>query len=275
MVTLPDIFGLTSRVAVVTGASGAIGSALTRGLGGAGAHVALLARRAEPLESLAKQLAEAGVDAHAWTADVRNGEQLAKVRDAIVARWGSIDILVNLAGGNIEKATLDPVASPFDLDTEAIHKVIDLNLVGTVTATSVFGQAFNTSAVDDKAILNVSSISAARALSRVGAYGAAKAGIESLTRSLALELGHRATGIRVNAIAPGFFIGNQNRFLLVRPDGEPTERGRAILARTPLGRFGAADDLVSTAIWLCSPGARFVTGAVVPVDGGFSASAGV
>ena len=270
--TLDELFGLSGRVAVVTGASGAIGSALARGLAAAGARVALLARRAQPLESLARELGEG---AGAWTADVLDADALAAARDQIVARWGSVDVLLNVAGGNVPRATLDAAASPFDLDVAALREVLDLNLVGAVTTTAVFGSALAASPADDKAIVNVSSMAAARALTRVGGYGAAKAGVESITRWLAVELGRRGTGIRVNAIAPGFFVGDQNRALLIGPDGEPTERGRTIVERTPLGRFGTADDLVSTVVWLCGPGARFVTGTVVPVDGGFSAFAGV
>jgi len=274
-VTLDDSFGLEGRVAVVTGASGAIGSALALGLAGAGARVALLARRREPLEALARELAETGADALACPVDILDRAQLVMARDTIVEHMGAVDVLVNVAGGNTPRATLDATASPFDLEIDAIRDVIELNLIGALTTIVVFGPALEASTSDDKSILNVSSMAATRALTRVGGYGAAKAGLESVTRWLAVELGRRRTGIRVNAIAPGFFIGEQNRTLLTGSDGEPTERGRAILEQTPLGRFGAPDDLISTVLWLSSVGARFVTGAVVPVDGGFSAFAGV
>jgi len=274
-VTLDALFGLDGRVAVVTGASGAIGSAIARGLGVAGARVALLARREEPLGAVARELADAGVDAAAWTADVSDADRLAAVRDEVVARWGSVDLLLNLAGGNVPAATLPDDASLFDLDLGAFREVVELNLTGAVVATAAFGPALAASPRDDRAIVNVSSMAALRAISRVGGYGAAKAGIESLTRWLAVELGRRRLPIRVNAVAPGFFVGDQNRALLLQQDGTPTERGRTIVEHTPLARLGEPADLVSTVVWLCSPGARFVTGVVVPVDGGFSAFSGV
>jgi NAD(P)-dependent dehydrogenase (short-subunit alcohol dehydrogenase family) len=273
-VTLGALFGLDGRVAVVTGASGAIGSAVARGLGGAGARVALLARREEPLAALAHELTAAGVEAAAWTADVSDADRLAAVRGEVVARWGSVDLLLNVAGGNLPAATLPDDASPFDLDLGAFRDVLELNLTGAVVATAAFGPALAASPRDDRAIVNVSSMAALRAITRVGGYGAAKAGIESLTRWLAVELGRRREPIRVNAVAPGFFVGDQNRALLLQPDGTPTERGRTIVEHTPLARLGEPADLVSTVVWLCSPGARFVTGVVVPVDGGFSAFSG-
>jgi NAD(P)-dependent dehydrogenase (short-subunit alcohol dehydrogenase family) len=274
-VTLGALFGLDGRVAVVTGASGAIGSAVARGLGGAGARVALLARREEPLAALAHELTAAGVEAAAWTADVSDADRLAAVRGEVVARWGSVDLLLNVAGGNLPAATLPDDASPFDLDLGAFRDVLELNLTGAVVATAAFGPALAASPRDDRAIVNVSSMAALRAITRVGGYGAAKAGIESLTRWLAVEFGRRRLPIRVNAVAPGFFVGDQNRALLLQPDGTPTERGRTIVEHTPLARLGEPADLVSTVVWLCSPGARFVTGVVVPVDGGFGAFSGV
>jgi NAD(P)-dependent dehydrogenase (short-subunit alcohol dehydrogenase family) len=188
---------------------------------------------------------------------------------------GRVDVLVNAAGGNVTGATLDATASPFDLDVDAVREVVELNLMGVLTTIVAFGPALEVPPSGDRSILTVSSMAATRALTRVGGYGAAKAGLESLTRWLAVELGRRGTGIRVNSIAPGFFIGEQNRSLLLAADGEPTERGRRILEQTPLGRFGDPDELVATALWLCGAGARFVTGVVVPVDGGFSAFGGV
>jgi NAD(P)-dependent dehydrogenase (short-subunit alcohol dehydrogenase family) len=250
-------FGLDDRVAVVTGGTGALGSAMARGLAAAGAHVAVLARRP----------AEAG-DALALTADVMRRDELIAARDRVLERWGRVDILVNAAGGNVPGATLDPGASVFDLREEAFRDVVDLNLLGTLLPTQVFGAAMD----GDGAIVNVSSMAAQRSITRVVGYSAAKAAVENLTRWLAVEL---APGIRVNAIAPGFFIGEQNRALLLEPDGSLTERGRTIVEHTPAGRFGEADELVATLIWLCAPGARFVTGTVVPVDGGFSAFSGV
>jgi NAD(P)-dependent dehydrogenase (short-subunit alcohol dehydrogenase family) len=260
---------LDGRVAVVTGGSGAIGSALAAGLAAAGARVVVLARDGGRAEEVA-----AGIPgASAVSADVRDEESLSAARDEILARHETIDVLVNCAGGNVPAATLADDASPFALPYPALQEVVELNLGGTVLATQVFGGAMRHGA--GCSIVNVSSMAASAALTRVGGYGAAKAAVESLTRWWAVELARRGTGIRVNAIAPGFLVGEQNRRLLLEPDGTPTARGATILARTPLGRFGEPDDLVSTVVWLASDGARFVTGVVVPVDGGFSAFSGV
>jgi NAD(P)-dependent dehydrogenase (short-subunit alcohol dehydrogenase family) len=255
--SLQEWFGLDDRVAVVTGGTGALGSAMAEGLAAAGARVAVLSRH--PPED---------GDHLALAADVLRRDEVAAARDRVLAKWGRVDILVNAAGGNVPGATLDPGGSVFDLPEDAFRAVVDLNLVGTLLPTQVFGAAME----GEGAIVNVSSMASARAISRVIGYGAAKAAVENVTRWLAVEL---APGIRVNAIAPGFFIGEQNRALLLEPDGTLTSRGRAIVERTPAGRFGEADELVGTLVWLCSPAARFVTGTVVAVDGGFGAFSGV
>jgi len=252
-------FGLDDQVAIVTGGTGALGSAMADGLAAAGARVAVLARRAPDVD---------GPDRLGVTADVLRRDELVAARDRVLERWGRIDIVVNAAGGNVPGATLEPGQGVFDLAEEAFRGVVDLNLVGTLLPTQVFATAMD----DGGSIVNVSSMAAARAITRVVGYSAAKAAVENLTRWLAVEL---APAIRVNAIAPGFFVGEQNRRLLLDDDGELTARGRAIVERTPAGRFGEAGELVSTLVWLCGPGARFVTGAVVPVDGGFGAFAGV
>jgi NAD(P)-dependent dehydrogenase (short-subunit alcohol dehydrogenase family) len=259
---------LDGRVAVVTGGSGAIGRAIAGGLHAAGAAVAIVARDAERLEEVAARLGDGAIGA---AADVLDEQSLADARDVILQRFGAIDILVNCAGGNQPAATLPHDASPFSISPDAYRDVVNLNFGGTVIATTVFGAGMR----DGGSIVNVSSMAATHALTRVGGYGAAKAAVESITRWWAVELARRGTGIRVNAIAPGFVLGEQNRALLVSEDGTPTERGAAIVARTPLGRLGEPDDLVSAVVWLASDGARFVTGVVVPVDGGFSAFSGV
>jgi len=270
-----ELFSLTGKVAVVVGASGAIGGALTAALGGAGASLALIGRRPGPLEELADALRDDGMDALAWPCDALDPTALAKVRDHVLAHWGATDILVNAAGGNVPAATLPDDRLPFEVELSAYRDVIELNLFATLNAINVFGSALVSSRSDDRAVLNISSMAAERSMTRVGGYGAAKAAVESVTRWLAVELGRREIPVRVNAIAPGFFIGNQNRALLLQPDGSLTERGHTIITKTPLRRFGDLADLASTAVWLCSPGARFVTGVVVPVDGGFSAFSGV
>jgi NAD(P)-dependent dehydrogenase (short-subunit alcohol dehydrogenase family) len=252
-------FGLDDQVAIVTGGTGALGSAMAAGLTAAGARVAVLARRAPEVDDS---------DRLGLSADVLRRDELIAARDRVLERWGKVDILVNAAGGNVPGATLDPGERVFDLSDEAFRDVVDLNLVGTLLPTQVFGAVME----DGGSIVNVSSMAAARAITRVVGYSAAKAAVENLTRWLAVEL---APAIRVNAIAPGFFVGEQNRGLLLGDDGELTERGRTIVERTPARRFGEADELVGTLVWLCGPGAGFVTGAVVPVDGGFGAFAGV
>jgi NAD(P)-dependent dehydrogenase (short-subunit alcohol dehydrogenase family) len=254
-------FDLSGQVAVVTGGTGVLGSAMARGLREAGADVAVLSRSARD-----------GGEHLAVAADVLERDTLVAARDRILDRWGRLDILVNAAGGNVAGATLEPGASVFELGSGAFRDVVDLNLLGTLLPTQVFGAAMAPAG----SIVNISSMAADRAITRVVGYAAAKAAVDNLTRWLAVELA-RSCGpeMRVNAIAPGFFVGDQNRRLLLEADGTPTARGRTIVDRTPAGRFGEPDELVGTLVWLCGPGARFVTGVVVPVDGGFSAFSGV
>jgi NAD(P)-dependent dehydrogenase (short-subunit alcohol dehydrogenase family) len=266
---------LGGRVAVVTGASGALGRAVAQRLAEAGARVALVARTPANLHATELALAEHASAVGSWAADVLAQEELERVREEVVARWGSVDVLVNLAGGNVPAATLDDDDSPLDLDLQAFRDVVELNLLGTVAATVTFGQALAASPADDRAIVNVSSVSATRALTRVGGYGAAKAGVESITRWFAVEFARRGIPIRVNAIAPGFVLGEQNRRLLLDDAGRPRERASRIIERTPMGRLGEPDDIGESVVWLCSPESRFVTGAVVAVDGGFGAFSGV
>ena len=201
--------------------------------------------------------------------------QLEAAREAVLEQWGRLDVLVNAAGGNMPAATLAPGHSFFDLPVEGMEPVIALNLQGTLLPSQVFGEAM--ARAGRGCIVNISSMAAARAMTRVVGYGVAKAGVENATRWLAVELARSFGGrLRVNAIAPGFFIGEQNRDLLLNADGSLT-RARARRSSTirPAGRFGEPEELVSTLIWLCGPGASFVNGIVVPVDGGFSAFSGV
>jgi NAD(P)-dependent dehydrogenase (short-subunit alcohol dehydrogenase family) len=249
-------------VAVVTGASGVLGGAIVEGLAAAGARVGLLARRRDRLEALA-----AKHDGLVLEADVLDTAQLERARDAVLERWGRIDVLVNAAGGNVAAATVGE-RSFFELPVEALDEVMRLNFHGTVLPTQVFAAA-----MDGGAIVNISSAAAHRALTRVIGYGAAKAAVENVTRWLAVELAPR--GVRVNAVAPGFFVGEQNRALLLDESGGLTPRGERIVAATPAGRFGEPHEVADAVVWLCSDAASFVTGAIVPVDGGFDAFSGI
>jgi NAD(P)-dependent dehydrogenase (short-subunit alcohol dehydrogenase family) len=274
--TLKDLFSLEGQVAIVTGGTGVLGGAMAAGLAGAGAKVGILGRRAEVAEGVAAGIAADGGEAMALPADVLSIDQLEAARDAILSRWGRIDILVNAAGGNVPGATLTPDKTIFDLSEAAFREVFDLNLLGTLLPSQVFGAVMAGHGEARGSIVNISSMVTQRAITRVVGYSAAKAAVDNFTRWLAVELARKfGAGMRVNAIAPGFFIGDQNRRLLLNEDGSLTERGRSIVEHTPAGRFGTPDELVSTLIWLCGPGARFVTGVVVAVDGGFGAFSGI
>lgn len=267
-------FDLAGKVAVVTGGSGALGAGMTRGLAEAGAKVAVVARRREVAESLCQDVSAAGGTAMAACADVFDRNQLLGARDAVLAAWGRIDVLVNAAGGNRPDSVVAGDRSLFDVTPEAFRGTLDLNLTGTFLSTQVFAEPMSRAGVGS--IINISSMSAQKPLTRVVAYGTAKAGVENLTKWLAVHLATtHGPGLRVNAIAPGFYVGEQNRALLLEPDGTLTERGSQILEHTPMGRFGEPEDLVGTLLWLASDASRFVTGVVVPVDGGYSAFGGV
>jgi NAD(P)-dependent dehydrogenase (short-subunit alcohol dehydrogenase family) len=276
---LEQLFGLDGQVAIVTGGTGVLGGAMARGLARAGAKVGVLGRRREQAEAVAAEIVAAGGEALALPADVLQREQLEAACAAVLDCWGRIDILVNAAGGNVPAATLADDRAVFDLPTDAFRQVLDLNLLGTLLPSQVFGAAM---AQPDEAgathgcIVNISSMAAQRVITRVVGYSAAKAAVENITRWLAVDLARKyGAGLRVNAIAPGFFIGEQNRSLLLNQDGSLTTRGRTIVDHTPAGRFGEPEELISTLVWLCGPGASFVNGVVVAVDGGFSVFSGV
>ncbi len=269
-----SLFSLEGRVAVVTGATGVLGGAMARGLARAGARVGVLGRREGRVQEMAREISGAGGGAMALPADVLDEGQLRGAREAVLDRWGRLDVLVNAAGGNVPGATLGGEQTIFDLPRGAFAEVFDLNLIGTLLPVQVFGEAIARGG--GGCIVNVSSMAAGRAITRVAGYSAAKAAVENLTRWLAVDLaGRYGGGMRVNALAPGFFIGEQNRAMLLEEDGSLTDRGRTIVEHTPAGRFGNPEELVGTAIWLCSPAASFVNGAVIPVDGGFGAFSGV
>ncbi|HEX5688732.1 MAG TPA: SDR family oxidoreductase [Roseiflexaceae bacterium] len=274
MTLLTDLFSLHGQVAIVTGGTGVLGGAMARGLAQAGAKVGVLGRRREQADAAVQEIEAQGGVALALPADVLDRAQLEATRETVLERWGRIDILVNAAGGNMPSATLAPGRSFFDLPVEGLDPVIALNLQGTLLPSQVFGAAMANAGRGS--IVNISSMASQRAITRVVGYSVAKAAVENATHWLAMELARSCgAGLRVNAIAPGFFIGEQNRALLLNDDGSLTERGHTIVDHTPAGRFGEPHELVSTLIWLCGPGASFVNGVVVPVDGGFSVFSGV
>ena len=268
-----DLFSLAGKVAIVTGGYGVLGGNLASSLGAAGAKVAIIGRKRESAEEKAADIRRKGGEALAVVADVVSEEQLKAASAEILATWGQVDILINAAGGNVARARSDnkPV---FEIPMDAFDEVLRLNLHGTVVPSMIFGAAM--AERKSGVILNISSMAASRALTHLMGYSIAKAGVENMTRWLAVDLARRyGSGIRVNAIAPGFFVANQNRALLIKPDGSHTPRGSQIINATPMGRFGEAHELVGPVHFLCSDAASFVTGVVIPIDGGFSAFSGV
>ena len=271
---IPSLFSLQDKVAVITGGSGILGGAIARGFADSGASVVILGTNAVKSRQAAASLKAPEGRTAAFSCDVTNEEQLTGIRSSIIERYGRIDILVNAAGGNRPGATIAPSQSVFDLNITEFKTVTDLNFVGTVLPTLVFGRPMAEQGTGS--IINISSVASVRTLSRVVGYAAAKAAVDNFTRWMAVELASRfGSGLRVNAIAPGFFLTEQNRTLLQDPDGTLTERGKSIVRMTPFGRLGDPSELIGTAVWLASDASSFVTGAVVPVDGGFIANSGV
>ncbi|NDJ54580.1 MAG: SDR family oxidoreductase [Chloroflexi bacterium] len=267
-------YDFTGRTAAITGGAGLIGGEIARALGSCGANVAILDRDPERADRLIDML---GCDPNCSAivfADVLKRDTLVRAEAVIRERLGPVDILINAAGGNAARATTRPEQSLFDLDEAAIRETIELNTMGTIEPCRVFGKGM--AERGEGVILNISSMTALRPLSRVVAYSAAKAAISNFTQWLAVHMAQEySPQIRVNAIAPGFLIGKQNRDLLLNPDGSLTPRGQTIIDQTPLGRFGEPEELLGAVLWLLSPLSGFVTGAVVPLDGGFSAYSGV
>ncbi len=265
---------LDGKVAVITGGAGVLGSAMAKGLCDAGVSVGILGRTSDKVDLAVKSLVAKGGKAIGVTADVLNRSELSAACNKMIQEWGKIDILINAAGGNLPGATIMPDQSFFDLSTDDFDRVTDLNLKGTLLPILVFGKSM---AGEKKgSIINISSMTAQQAVTRVVGYSASKAAVDNLTKWLAVEMAQKySEHIRVNAIAPGFFIGEQNRSLLINDDDTLTARGERILEITPMKRFGTPDELVGVVNWLSSDAASFVTGIVIPVDGGFSAFSGV
>lgn len=270
-----QFYDFTGQTIVITGGTGALGAEIACAVASCGGQLAILHRNPEHGPELLARLGTNASRAALFCADLQKVDDLRRAAGEITARFGQIHALVNCAGGNRPEATTGPSAQFFDLPAVVLREVIDLNLLATILCCQTFGRSMAESG--SGAILNISSMAASRPLTRVPAYSAAKAGVDNFTRWLAVHMAQEySPGIRVNAIAPGFFLTGQNRFLLTdRATGEWTERAKSILSHTPMKRLGNPEDLVGSALWLLSPASAFVTGVVVPVDGGFSANSGV
>ena len=267
--TAMNLFDIQGKVVVMTGGTGVLGQAICRHLASEGAVVAILGRKQEVGDALAGDIRQAGGTARFYACDVLDPAKLEAVRDAILPEFGHIDALLNAAGGNMPGATIPPGKSIFDLSVDDFRKVQDLNLTGTILPTQVFLKPM--AEAKKGVVVNFSSMSAFRPLTRVAGYGVAKAGVSNFTAFMATEVATKfSPEIRVNAIAPGFFLTEQNRSLLTNPDGSLTPRGEDIIRQTPMGRMGQPEELCGTIQYLISDASRFVTGTVAVVDGGFN-----
>ncbi len=272
---LMAMYDLAGRTVVITGGAGILGGEIACALVGCGANVAILDRDPASAERLMVRLQSGTGRAIIVYGDVLQLDTLHQAAERIEQEFGPVLCLVNAAGGNHPKATTGQEASFFDLPCDALRWVFDLNIVGTILPCQVFGKRM--AERGEGIVLNISSMNAFRPLTRVPAYSAAKAGVSNFTQWLAVHMAQEySPRIRVNAIAPGFFLTMQNRFLLTdERTGELTPRGQSIIAHTPMGRFGTPDDLLGAVFWLLSPASAFVTGVIIPIDGGFSAYSGV
>lgn len=269
-----EIFSIEGKVAVITGAGGVLGGSIAKSFVKAGAKVVAMDIRQENLDVRVKELTDLGGEAIGLVGNVLDIPSLEAAAQEIIKKWGRIDILLNIAGGNIPGATLAPDQEFFDMKIADWDKVTNLNMNGTVYPSYVFGNVM--SKQKSGSIINISSMAALQSITRVPGYSAAKAAVSNFTQWLATEMSMKyGDGVRVNAIAPGFFIGDQNRAVLLNPDGSLTERSVKVLANTPMNRFGDINELNGAVQFLCSEAASFITGVVLPIDGGFSIYSGV
>ncbi len=268
-------YDFSGKSVVITGGAGILGGEMACALVGCRANVAILDRDPKLAERFMHRIDTSVGKCIVVYGDVLDRGVLEETAKKIVETFGRVDCLINAAGGNNPRASTSTERSFFDLPTEAVRFVFDLNLLGTIVPSQVFGR--HMAKQGDGVIINISSMNSFRPLTRIPAYSAAKAGVSNFTQWLAVHMAQEySPKIRVNAIAPGFFLTDQNRYLLVdEKSGQPTDRGRAIVSHTPMGRFGNPEDLLGTLLWLMSPASAFVTGVVVPVDGGFQAFSGV
>lgn len=269
-----NIFQLSGKVIVITGATGVLGEAFVTGLADAGASLGILGRNEKRANERVAAVEARGGKAIALLADVTNMEQLQTAKEKLLAEFGRVDGLVNAAGGNMPGAVVSPEQDIFQLDFAALNEVMNLNLFGTMLPTQVFGAEL--ARQGSGSIVNISSMASQRAITKVLGYSIAKSAIDSYTKWFAVELGKRyGDAIRMNAIAPGFFLTEQNRTLLTKEDGSMTERGESVIRQTPFRRFGNPDELIGALVWLLSDASKFVNGSVVNVDGGFAVFSGV
>ena len=268
------IFNLSGKTAVVTGGAGILGRDIAKNLGKAGAKVAIC--DIADTKDLIDDLKSEGIDASGYYIDVLNKDKIIECHNKVLSDLGKIDILVSAAGGNLKEATTSEELSFFDLPLDALEKVIALNLFGgAILPAQVFGRTMAGNS-DGGSIINISSMNAIRPLTRIPGYSAAKAAVSNFTKWLSVHFAQEYNkNLRVNAIAPGFFLTRQNHFLLFDKDENLTERGQSIISHTPMERFGKPEDLIGVSLWLASDASRFVSGIVIPIDGGFSAFSGV
>ncbi|SEP08257.1 NAD(P)-dependent dehydrogenase, short-chain alcohol dehydrogenase family [Mucilaginibacter gossypiicola] len=267
-------FSLAGKVIVVTGGTGILGKAFIDGIVEAGGAVGILGRNAQVAEERANAINAAGGKAIALVADVMNEAELVAAKDKLLAAFGRIDGLVNGAGGNMPEGVLQPDEDIFKMNIDGMKKVMDLNLWGTLIPTQVFGEAI--AQTGKGSIVNISSMNSKRAITKVLGYNMGKAAVDCYNQWFAVELANRyGDSIRMNALAPGFFLTEQNRNLLTKPEGGYTQRGELVIKQTPFKRFGHADELKGALVWLLSDASAFVTGSMICVDGGFSIFGGV
>lgn len=268
---MKNLFDLNGKVALITGGAGVLGSNMAKVLAEHGANVGIMGLTDAEAETAVNEIRKNGGKSFPVTANVLNKESLEQVRDFILKEYGRLDILINAAGGNMPGATIGTDQAIYDMQLGDLQKVLDLNIIGTMLPSQVFSEIF--AKQKSGIIINISSASAQRPLTRVVGYSASKAAIDNFTKWMAVEMGTKfGEGIRVNAIAPGFFIGAQNRALLLTPEGNLTPRGEKIIDMTPMKRFGVPEDLDGVLMFLCSDASKFVTGVVINVDGGFGVS---
>ena len=267
-------FDISGQVAVITGAGGIICGVMAKEMAKKGVKVALLDLFVENAQKIADEINAAGGGAVAVKANVLDRESLEQAREAVLERFGRVDILINGAGGNKKEATVSPELDFFHLNVDAFKWVFDLNVTGAVLTTMVFGELLARQGTGN--VINIASMATYHPLTNTVAYCGAKAAVANFTEWMATHFNQNySKNIRVNAIAPGFLLTTQNRFLMQKEDGTPTDRGQRVLNKTPMGRYGEPEEMAGPVIWLCSEAASFVNGAVIPVDGGFSAFWGI